>query len=127
MENIPEKPITKEQELIDFIYNKKTYIFEYYSIYDLLSLIRYAKNDKSKILYLLDNYSKEENLEIIEKSKSINFISNINSNQLSQEKHIKKVEKFMIKSKTMNQIEETENKNEEDNIVWNFIFSVSSI
>ena len=67
MENIPEKPITKEQELIDFIYNKKTYIFEYYSIYDLLSLIRYAKNDKSKILYLLDNYSKEENLEIIEK------------------------------------------------------------
>ena len=122
MENIPEKPITKEQELIDFIYNKKTYIFEYYSIYDLLSLIRYAKNDKSKILYLLDNYSKEENLEIIEKSKSINFISNINSNQLSQEKHIKKVEKYMIKSKTMNQIEETENKNEEDNIVWNFIF-----
>ena len=58
MEYTPEKPITKEQELIDFIYNKKTYIFEYYSIYDLLSLIRYAKNDKSKILYLLDNYSK---------------------------------------------------------------------
>ena len=54
MENIIEKPITKEQELIDYIYKKKTYIFEYYSIYDLLSLIRYAKNDKNKIIYLLD-------------------------------------------------------------------------
>ena len=122
MEYTPEKPITKEQELIDFIYNKKTYIFEYYSIYDLLSLIRYAKNDKSKILYLLDNYSKEENMEMIEKSKSFNFLSNINSNQLPQEKHIKKVEKNMIKSKTMEQIEEAQNKNEENNMVWNFIF-----
>ena len=59
---------------------------------------------------------------MIEKSKSFNFLSNINSNQLPQEKHIKKVEKNMIKSKTMEQIEEAQNKNEENNMVWNFIF-----
>ena len=101
MENIIEKPITKEQELIDYIYKKKTYIFEYYSIYDLLSLIRYAKNDKNKIIYLLDNYSKEENMDIIEKSKSINYISNINSNQFKfpKIKRTKKVEKYILKSK----------------------------
>ena len=123
MENIIEKPITKEQELIDYIYKKKTYIFEYYSIYDLLSLIRYAKNDKNKIIYLLDNYSKEENMDIIEKSKSINYISNINSNQFqfSKIKKTKKVEKYILKSKIMDQIEENENKIDKINIAWNFI------
>ena len=109
MENIKEKPITKEQELIDFIYKKKAYIFEYYSIYDLLSLIRYAKNDKTKILYLLDNYSKEENMDMIEKSKSIHFISNINSNQFPKEIRIKKVEKYILKSKIMEQMEQINN------------------
>ena len=121
MEYTPEKPITKEQELIDFIYKKKPYIFDYYSIYDLINLIRYAKNDKIKIIYLLDNYSKEENMEVIEKSKSFNFISNINSNQFPKIKSIRKVEKFMLKSKTMNEIEESGDKDEENNIVWNFI------
>ena len=121
MENIKEKPITKEQELIDFIYKKKAYIFEYYSIYDLLSLIRYAKNDKTKILYLLDNYSKEENMDMIEKSKSIHFISNINSNQFPKEIRIKKVEKYILKSKIMEQMEEIKNNSEKINIAWNFI------
>ena len=123
MENIIEKPITKEQELIDYIYKKKAYIFEYYSIYELLSLIRYAKNDKNKIIYLLDNYSKEENMDIIEKSKSINYISNINSNQFkfSKIKRTKKVEKYILKSKIMEQIEENENKIDKINIAWNFI------
>ena len=92
-----EKPITKEQELIDYIYKKKTYIFEYYSIYDLLSLIRYAKNDKNKIIYLLDNYSKEENMDIIEKSKSINYISNIHS--IFENKKNKKNRKIYFKIK----------------------------
>ena len=59
MEYPKEKPESVEEELIDFIYKKKGYIFEYYSIYELIDLIRYAKNDKSKILYLLDNYSKQ--------------------------------------------------------------------
>ena len=121
MENIKEKPITKEQELIDFIYKKKAYIFEYYSIYDLLSLIRYAKNDKTKILYLLDNYSKEENMDMIEKSKSIHFISNINSNQFPKEIRIKKVEKYILKSKIMEQMEEINNNSDKINIAWNFI------
>ena len=121
MEDIKEKPITKEQELIDFIYKKKAYIFEYYSIYDLLSLIRYAKNDKTKILYLLDNYSKEENMDMIEKSKSIHFISNINSNQFPKEIRIKKVEKYILKSKIMEQMEEIKNNSEKINIAWNFI------
>ena len=122
MEYIQEKPINKEQELIDYIYKKKAYIFEYYSIYELLSLIRFAKKDKSKILYLLDNFSKEENMEAIEKSKSMNYISNINSNHFPKEKKTKKIEKYVLKSKTMNHLEENKNKSEENNIIWNFIF-----
>ena len=118
MEYIPEKPITREEELIDLIYKKKPYIFDYYSIYDLINLIRYySKNDITKIYYLLDNYSKEENMEIIEKSK---LDSNKNSNNLKNEKILRKKEKFIIKSKTINRIEET--KTDENSIVWNFIF-----
>ena len=117
MEYIPEKPITREEELIDLIYKKKPYIFDYYSIYDLINLIRYSKNDITKIYYLLDNYSKEENMEIIEKSK---LDSNKNSNNLKNEKILRKKEKFIIKSKTINKIEET--KTDENSIVWNFIF-----
>ena len=117
MEYIPEKPITREEELIDLIYKKKPYIFDYYSIYDLINLIRYSKNDITKIYYLLDNYSKEENMEIIEKSK---LDSNKNSINLKNEKILRKKEKFIIKSKTINRIEET--KTDENSIVWNFIF-----
>ena len=118
MEYIPEKPITKEEELIDLIYKKKPYIFDYYSIYDLINLIRYSKNDITKIYYLLDNYSKEENFEIIENSKLID--SNKISNNIKNEKILRKKEKFIIKSKTINKIEET--KTDENSIVWNFIF-----
>ena len=84
MEYIPENNITKEEELIDLIYKKKPYIFDYYSIYDLINLIRYSKNDITKIYYLLDNYSKEENFEIIENSKLID--SNKISNNIKNEK-----------------------------------------
>ena len=122
MEYPKEKPESVEEELIDFIYKKKGYIFEYYSIYELIDLIRYAKNDKSKILYLLDNYSKEENMETIEKTKSFNYLANINSNHFSKNKLLQKIEKYIIKSKTIEQIEENKNKLEENNIVWNFIF-----
>ena len=122
MEYPKEKPESVEEELIDFIYKKKGYIFEYYSIYELIDLIRYAKNDKSKILYLLDNYSKEENMETIEKTKSFNYLTNINSNHFSKNKLLQKIEKYIIKSKTIEQIEENKNKLEENNIVWNFIF-----
>ena len=120
MEYISEKPMTKEEELIDLIYKKKSYIFDYYSIYDLISLIRYAKNDISKIFYLLDNYSKEENMDMIEKSKSSN--SSIILNNSKKEKNIRKKEKYIIKSKTINKIEEDKNNSEENSIVWNFIF-----
>lgn len=128
MEYNPQKPETKEEEIIDFIYKTKGYIFDYYSIYDLLSLIRYAKNDKSKILYLLDNYSKEENMETIEKSKTFSYLSNINTNSnqnYQNPKNIKKTEKFIIKSKTIDLIQEKDEKEkniEENNIIWNFIF-----
>ena len=122
MEYSSNKPMNKEQELIDFIYNQKTYIFEYYSIYDLLDLIRYAKNDKSKIIYLLDNYSKEENMQTIEKSKSFNFLSKINTNQFPKEKKAKKIDKHILKSKTLELFEEKKNKSEENNIIWSFIF-----
>ena len=126
MESIPQKSISKEEELIDYIYQKKGYIFEYYSIYDLQSLIRYAKNDKSKILYLLDNYSKEENLELIEKSKSLNFISNINTNQ-DRKKFQKKIEKYILNSKTIQQIKDSNKINkiseyDENLLIWNFLF-----
>ena len=113
-----QEQITKEEELIDLIYKKKPYIFDYYSIYDLINLIRYSKNDITKIYYLLDNYSKEENMEIIEKSKIID--SNKISNNIKNEKILRKKEKFIIKSKTINKIEET--KTDENSIVWNFIF-----
>ena len=123
MESIPQKPATKEEELIDFIYQKKGYIFDYYSIYDLLNLIRYAKNDKYKILYLLDNYSKEENMEVIEKSKSLSFLSNINTNKMPK-KRLKKLEKYILISKTLQQIKESGKISEidESNLIWNFIF-----
>lgn len=123
MEYLPKKPINKEEEIIDYIYKKKPYIFDFYSIYELLDLIRYAKNDKSKILYLLDNFSKEENMETIEKSKNFNFLSKINSNQFNEEKKSKKIEKYIIKSKTIEQLENSGKKLEENNIIWNFIFT----
>jgi hypothetical protein len=119
MEYFPEKPMTKEEELIDFIYKKKSYIFDYYSIYDLINLIRYAKNDISKIFYLLDNYSKEENMDMIEKSKFSNHSTIFNK---KEEKIIRKKEKYIIKSKTINKIEENKNNSEENSIIWNFIF-----
>ena len=123
MKSIQEKEISKEEELIDFIYQKKGYIFEYYSIYDLINLIRYTNNDKSKILYLLDNYSKEENMQSIEKSKSLSFISKINTNQ-PPKKQLKKLEKHILVSKTLQHIKESGkiSDDEENILIWNFIF-----
>ena len=120
MELFPEKPATKEEELIDLIYKKKPYIFDYYSIYDLINLIRYAKNDITKIYYLLDNYSKEENMEIIEKSKLLD--SNKISINLKNEKILRQKEKYILKSKTIDKIEEIKNNPDETSLVWNFIF-----
>ena len=120
MEYFPEKPATKEEELIDLIYKKKPYIFDYYSIYDLINLIRYAKNDITKIYYLLDNYSKEENMEIIEKSKLLD--SNKISINLKNEKILRQKEKYILKSKTLDKIEEIKNNPDETSLVWNFIF-----
>ena len=39
MESLPQKTRKKEEELMDLIYKEKKYIFDFYSIHDLLSLI----------------------------------------------------------------------------------------
>ena len=123
MESLPQKQKKKEEELMDQIYNEKKYIFEIYSIYDLLSLIHYANNDKNKIFYLLDNYSKEENMKNIEENISVSLNKiNFHSNKPSKS-HYKR-EKYIIISKTLQQIKEKGNltKSEEINIIWNFIY-----
>ena len=54
MESLPQKTSKKEEELMDLIYKEKKYIFDFYSIHDLLSLIHYANNDKKKyFIYLI--------------------------------------------------------------------------
>ena len=58
---------------LDLIYNEKKYIFDYYSIHDLLSLIHYANEDKNKIFYLLDNFTKEEIMKSIEANTSLSL------------------------------------------------------
>ena len=125
MESLPQKQKKKEEELMDLIYNEKKYIFEIYSIYDLLSLIHYANNDKKKIFYLLDNFSKEENMKMIEKNTSISFnkIKNLNINKPSKRFYNKR-ENYMIISKTLQEVKEKGDitKSEENNIIWNFIY-----
>ena len=125
MESLPKKQTKIEEELIDFIYKEKRYIFDIYSIHDLLSLINYANKDKKKIFYLLDNYSKEENMKNIETNASLSLIkkSKLKINLLPS-KFVKKTEKFMIISKTLKEKEEKGDitKSEEINIMWNFIY-----
>ena len=125
MESLPKKQTKIEEELIDFIYKEKRYIFDIYSIHDLLSLINYAKKDKKKIFYLLDNFSKEENMKNIETNTSLSIIKNNTLKiNLLPSKFVKKTEKFMIISKTLKEKEEKGDitKSEEINIMWNFIY-----
>ena len=127
MENIPQKKRKKEEELMDVIYQEKKYIFDYYSIHELKKLIHYANNDKKTIFYLLDNYSKEENIKTIEDNDKLM----LNNKSLNKEKSLlkiknseKKIEKYIIVSKTIEEIKEKGDLKsiEENNIVWNFIY-----
>ena len=123
MEPLPQKQRKKEEELMDLIYKEKKYIFDFYSIHDLLSLIHYANNDKNKIFYLLDNYSKEENLKNIETNLNLLSLKNNNKNKSSSNIKHNKVQKFIIISKTIKEIQEKGDltKAEENNIIWDFI------
>ena len=123
MESLPQKTRKKEEELMDLIYKEKKYIFDFYSIHDLLSLIHYANNDKKKIFYLLDNYSKEENLKNIEANIALSSIKNNNKDKSSSNTKQKKIEKFIIISKTIKELQEKGDltKSEEINIIWDFI------
>ena len=124
MEYFPSKQRKIEEELIDLIYNKKKYIFDIYSIHDLLCLIHFANNDKNKIFYLLDNYSKEENIKKIESNSSFsNKKINLKTNIISKKKTTKN-EKFIIISKTLKEIQEKGDLifSEENYLIWNFIY-----
>ena len=126
MESLPQKQRKKEEELMDLIYQEKKYIFDYYSIHDLLSLINYANKDKNKIFYLLDNFSKEENMKKIEANTSLSLMkNNLNNNAKSKKTtKINKREKYIIESKTMNELKEKGDLtiSEEYNFIWNFIY-----
>lgn len=126
MESLPQKQRKKEEELMDLIYQEKKYIFDYYSIHDLLSLINYANKDKNKIFYLLDNFSKEENMKKIEANTSLSLMKNNLNNNAKPKKttKINKREKYIIESKTMNELKEKGDLtiSEEYNFIWNFIY-----
>ena len=125
MESKPQKEKKKEEELMDLIYNEKKYIFDYYSIHDLLSLIHYAKEDKNKIFYLLDNFTKEEIMKSIEENITLS-LSKKNSSMNSDKKITKRnhqIEKFTLVSKTMTELQEKGDltNSEENHIIWKFI------
>ena len=125
MESFPQKQRKKEEELMDLIYKEKKYIFDFYSIHDLLSLMHYTNNDKKKLFDLLDNYSKEENMKNVE--ANLHFPSFINNKimkiNLPSSKIKSKTEKYIIISKTLKEIQEKGEltNNEENNLIWNFL------
>ena len=125
MESFPPKQRKFEEELIDLIYQKKRYIFDIYSIHDLLSLIHFSNNDKRKLFYLLDNYSKEENMKNIEANTSLsNKNNNFKINIINSKKKNNKTEKFIIVSKTLKDMQEKDKLNisDENYYIWNFIY-----
>ena len=127
MESLPEKKGKNEEKLMDLIYKEKKYIFDYYSIHELEKLLNYANNDRKKIFYLLDNNSKEENMKFIEENEAQLIIKNKNLNNIGSLSKInikkKKIEKYIIVSRTIKEIEEKGDIKNSDkfNIVWNFI------
>ena len=124
MESFPKKQRKKEEELMDLIYKEKKYIFDFYSIHDLLSLMHYVNNDKKKLFDLLDNYSKEENLKKVEANSIIPSINNKNIKiNLPSSKINNKTEKYIIFSKSLKEIQEKGelSSNEESKLIWNFL------
>ena len=110
----------KENDLMNMVYIEKKYIFDFYSIYDLKSLFAFANYDKNKIFSLLDNYSRDENMNLIsEKSINNNSENSSNVNQKPKNNFIK----YIIVSKTINELklEEEINENDEITIIWKFL------
>ena len=114
--------VKKENDLMNIVYIEKKYIFDFYSIYDLKSLFAFANYDKNKIFSLLDNYSREENMNLITEN-SINKITENNLNSNRKEKNKTNIIKYIIVSKTMNELKEEEkiNENEETTFIWKFL------
>ena len=85
------------QELFNQIFLEKNYIYEFYSTNELKSLFTYGNYNKGKIYFLLENYTKEENLKKIQ-DKIMENLNNQNKTQIMK-KTQNLIERFIIQSR----------------------------
>ena len=85
------------QELFNKIFLEKNYIYEFYSTNELKSLFTYGNYNKGKIYFLLENYTKEENLKKIQ-DKIMENLNNQNKTQIMK-KTQNLIERFIIQSR----------------------------
>ena len=85
------------QELFNQIFLEKNYIYEFYSTNELKSLFTYGNYNKGKIYFLLENYTKEENLKKIQ-DKIMENLNNQNKVQIMK-KNQNLIERFIIQSR----------------------------
>ena len=85
------------QELFNQIFLEKNYIYEFYSTNELKSLFTYGNYNKGKIYFLLENYTKEENLKKIQDK----IMENLNTQNKVQimKKNQNLIERFIIQSR----------------------------
>jgi hypothetical protein len=118
-----------EEELYNKIYEEKKYLFQFYSTNDLKSLSSFSNYNIEKIMFYLENFTRDENLKKIQE-----FLLSSNTNNIKEVKAIKKImqEKYLIINKYYDYNEEFNSVNQKqktekfDKILekpWLFIFN----
>ena len=116
-----------EEDLYNKIYEEKNYLFQFYSTNDLKSLSSFSNYNIEKIMFYLENYTRDENLKKIQE-----YLLSSNLNQIKKVKNIKKItnENFYIINKFFNTKEEFDSSNFKQNNInqilekpWLFIYN----